>query len=269
MYFRYLRNFILSFIISIIFVGTSHAKDISVNFIANATVRITDGEYVLFTDFPYVPGAYGHMEYTYPYFVEQDNKVTTLITNRMADHFDPDVFMTLSDWQIIAPNEVTTEIRARYVEQVEARDKVVEILERDHKVNVAINWDSDTEIILTLPDPINKPKIITLSDEISHGPMAITMLKTKAAQTEHYSYLLQWAGRKIYFSGDTGDTDHLLKLPKVDIAFLSPWLYENAKRADALPSGAKIIIYQHKDNEIIPRCTGCIIPQKGEFISFD
>lgn len=269
MYYLFLRKFILSIIISIILAGTANAKDIAVNFIANASLRITDGEYVLFTDFPYVSGAFGHMEYIYPYFVEQDNNVTTLITNRMTDHFDPDVFMTLKGWSIIAPDEVTKGINSRYEVQKAAQDAVVEVLKRDHEVNKAVNWNSPTEIVLTLPEPVNKPNIIPMADKISHGPMEITALRTKSAQTEHYSYLLEWGGRKLYFSGDTGDTDHLKGLPELDIAFLTPWLYENAKRANALPKAKKIVIYQHKVNEIIPRCTGCIIPKPGDYIPFD
>lgn len=78
------------------------AQEIAVNFIANASLRITDGEQVIFTDFPYLSGAFGHIIYTYPYFVEQNKDVTTLITNRFNDHLDPEKLLTL-DMAFISP----------------------------------------------------------------------------------------------------------------------------------------------------------------------
>lgn len=269
MYYQQLRIFILSFMVSIVFASVGYSKDISMNFLANASLRITDGDYILFTDFPYVSGAFGHMIYTYPYFVEQDNNVTTLITNRREDHFDPDVFMTLKGWKIIAPPEVTGDLKKRYKGLNDARNVVVARLKSDHKVNMAISWDSETKPVLVLPEPINKLKILPFAEKMTNGPMEITAYKTKSAQTEHYSYLVEWGGRKIYLAGDTGDTDHLAALPELDIAFLSPWLYENARRDNVLPHAKKIVIYQHKENEIIPNCRGCIIPQQGEYIPFD
>ena len=265
-YLRKIRTLILSLAVCGVFLSAASAKDVSMNFIANATVRITDGEYILFTDFPYVSGAFEHMDYQYPFFVEQDNNVTTLITSRMADHFDPDIFMTLG-WKIIAPNEVVSGIEERYIDLNIARDKAVADLELNRKIDQALK--PDLVITVTLPDPIIKPKVIAMKKTINHGPMKITSIETESAQTEHYSYILEWADKKMYFSGDTGDVTHLSALPEVDIAFISPWLFENARKENALPNAKKIVIYQHKDNEIIPNCFDCIVPVKGEYIPFD
>jgi len=248
------------------FANIGYSKDIAINFIANGSVRITDGEQILFTDFPYVSGAYGQMTYTYPFFVEQDNDVTTLITHRLNDSFDPAAFMNLK-WKIIAPSEVIGDLQARYKASNDARNEVIAVLEKDHEIAQALSPDS--EVPLVLPAPVIKPNIIPFSSTIKNGAMTITPIKTAFAGAEHYSYLVQWSGRTIYFSGDTGDTDHLAALPELDIAFLTPWLHENARRANALPNAKKIVIYQHKDNEIIPNCTGCVIPIQGGYVSFD
>lgn len=247
-------------------ISSVQAKEISINFIANASVRITDGEHILFTDFPYVSGAYGHMEFTYPYFVEQDNNVSTLITSRMTDHFDPEVFMTLG-WKVFAPAEVAGDIQNRYVELSAARDRVVEELEKARVIDQALS--PGEEVIVVLPTPIPEPDVVIVQENLLHGPMQINAIRTKSAQAEHYSYVLNWEGKKIYFSGDTGDVEHLKTLPETDIAFLTPWLFENARKADALPKTKKIVIYQHRVGEIIPSCFGCVIPEKGEFIPFD
>lgn len=266
MYYRSFNKIIGAIALCILSISTVQAKEISINFIANASVRITDGEHVLFTDFPYVSGAYGHMEFTYPYFVEQDNNVSTLITSRMTDHFDPEVFMTLG-WKVFAPAEVAGDIEKRYVELKSARDRVVEELEKERAINQALNPNQEIETIL--PAPISEPDVVVVQENLLHGPMQISAIRTKSAQTEHYSYILNWEGKKIYFSGDTGDVEHLKNLPETDIAFITPWLFENARKGGALPNTKKIVIYQHRVGEIVPSCFDCVIPEKGEFISFD
>lgn len=266
MSFRSLRNVICGTAMSILLLVPSQAQEVSINFIANASLRITDGEHVLFTDFPYVSAAFGTMAYTYPYFVENGNKVTTLITSRMNDHFDPVTFMTL-DWQIIAPAEVVGDLQERYLAANQARDLVVAELERNRELDQAQNPDS--EVTITLPDPVIEPKTIIVEENLIHGPMQIQAIKTDYGETEHYSYLVEWHGRKMYFSGDTGDTAHLINLPGTDVAFLSPWLYENARKENVLPDTKRLIIYQHRDGEIIPRCEDCFVPQKGELITLE
>lgn len=266
MFYKHLRTIFCAFLAGMFMISGSSAKDISINFLANASLRITDGEYILFTDFPYVSGAYDHMTYTYPYFVEQDNNVTTLITNRLTDHFDPDVFITLG-WKVIAPSEVVGDLQRRYVELNEARDRVVVEVRRNHAIDQALRPDS--EVALVLPDPIIKPDAMVVEENLIHGPMQIKAIRTKSAQTEHYSYLLDWGGKKLYLSGDTGDTEHLASLPETDIAFMTPWLFENARKENALPKTKKIVIYQHAEGEIVPNCFDCMIPAKGEYIPFE
>lgn len=266
MSFRSLKNVFCSTAISFMLLVPSQAQEVSINYIANASLRITDGEHVLFTDFPYVSAAFGTMAYTYPYFVENGNKVTTLITNRMDDHFDPTTFMTL-DWQVIAPAEVVGDLQDRYFAANQARNVAVAELERNRELDQAQNPDSEVTIIL--PDPIIEPATIIVEENLIHGPMQINAIKTDYGQTEHYSYLIEWHGKNIYISGDTGDVTHLSGLPSMDVAFLTPWLYENARKENALPDTKNLVIYQHRDGEIIPRCFNCFIPQKGELIPLE
>lgn len=266
MYFRSLKNAILCIALSIVFVVPAKAQQVSINFIANAALRITDGEHVLFTDFPYVSAAHGSMAYTYPYFVEQGNEVTTLITNRYADHFDPITFMTL-DWKAIAPAEVVGDLQTRYRTANEARDLVVAELQRTLELDRA--QDPDGEVTVVMPEPIIEPDTIIVEENLMHGPIQIQAIKTKYGVTEHYSYLLDWHGKKIYLSGETGETAHLADLPALDAAFLSPKLFENARKENMLPETKNLVIYQHQVAEIIPNCFDCIIPQQGALIPLD
>lgn len=266
MFNKHVRTIFCACLAAVFMTSGSSAKDVSINFIANASLRITDGEYVLFTDFPYVSGAYDQMVYEYPYFVEQDNNVTTLITNRLTDHFDPDVFMTLG-WKVIAPSEVVGDLQKRYLELNEARDRVVAEVKKNHAIDQALSPNS--EVTLVLPDPIIKPDAMIVEENQIYGPMQIKAIRTKSGQVEHYSYLLDWGGKKIYLSGETGDTEHLSTLPETDIAFMTPWLFENARKENTLPKTKKIVIYQHAEGEIVPNCFDCTIPVKGEYIPFE
>jgi hypothetical protein len=145
----------------------------------------------------------------------------------------------------------------------DARDIVVADLKRNREIDRALNPppipDPDAEPVviapepeLILPDPIIKPKLIAIKKSINNGPMQITSIKTGEVQVEHYSYLLEWAGKKLYFSGDTGDIEHLATLPELDIAFLSPWLFENARKGNALPNAKKLSFISIKMVRLFP-----------------
>jgi len=60
------------------------------------------------------------MIYTYPYFVEQNNDVTALITNRFNDHIDQEKILTL-DWDIVAPDDVVSDLKSKYQELIVLR----------------------------------------------------------------------------------------------------------------------------------------------------
>lgn len=241
------------------------AQEIAVNFIANASIRITNGKQVIFTDFPYVSGAFGHMIYTYPYFIEQNNDVTTLITNRFADHLDPEKILTL-DWKIIAPEDVVIDLKSKYQELIVVREAQLAEIKKNTEIQKLIN--PNTVIRTVVLDELIEPSVTIAKEQMTVGNAKVTTYDTPTAGSKNHSYLIDWGGKKIYLAGDTGDVEHLASLPPLDMAFISPWLFENARRANALPETKKLIIYQHKEEEIIPNCFTCTIPERGDFIPF-
>ncbi len=44
----------------------------------------------------------------------------------------------------------------------------------------------------------------------------------------HYSYLITWHGKKIYFSGDTENADTIGKVQGMDWAFVPAWIFSDA-----------------------------------------
>ena len=53
---------------------------------------------------------------------------------------------------------------------------------------------------------------------------------TPHAALEHYSYVVEWNGLRLYFTGDTDDTAALLAVKDLDVAFVSPWLLRAIQR---------------------------------------
>jgi len=51
---------------------------------------------------------------------------------------------------------------------------------------------------------------------------------------KHYSYLITWHNKKIYISGDTGDTGPVSQIDNIDWVFAPFWLYRNAKEENII-----------------------------------
>jgi len=94
---------------------------------------------------------------------------------------------------------------------------------------------------------ISKKSKISLDELNSLYPdFSVSFFKTPHGFSfKHYSYLIEWNGKRIYISGDTHDKEHLLSLKNLDIAFVNPWLlidiYEHNQKIDT----KKIILCHH------------------------
>lgn len=66
----------------------------------------------------------------------------------------------------------------------------------------------------------------------------------------HYSYLINWHGKKIFLSGDTGKTATIGKMADLDWAFIPYWLYANAKDANIAIDAKMIGIYHLYPSEV-------------------
>jgi hypothetical protein len=85
-------------------------RPLDVEFIGNMALRITDGADTIYSDFPYVPGAHGYMEYPED-AVRQAVAGATLVTHAHADHWDPERFAA-TRLALIAPPEISAGLAA-------------------------------------------------------------------------------------------------------------------------------------------------------------
>jgi len=95
--------------------------------------------------------------------------------------------------------------------------------------------------------------------------IAVEALPTPHAGIGHYSYLVTWHGRRLYFTGDTDDAGQLLEMKNLDVAFVSPWLYQRAEKSGRRIDARRIVIYHQTADETVPGCTGdCSVPAQGQ-----
>lgn len=115
---------------------------------------------------------------------------------------------------------------------------------------------------------IRNDRVVPLTSRVSFGPMTIDPIKTPHHDLEHYSYIVTWHGRRLYFSGDTESADSLLAARDLDVAFVSPWQYQAARRSGKPIDARRIVIYHHAPGQQVPGCDApCRVPRQGDVIS--
>ena len=108
---------------------------------------------------------------------------------------------------------------------------------------------------------------LTPGQPFRFGNFEILAFPTPHGQTEkieHFSYLVTWQGRKLYFSGDTESDDALLNMPGLDVAFVSPWVLFAAAKAGKRVDAKKIVVYHHRADQTKPPYPGSVVPKQGE-----
>ena len=112
-------------------------------------------------------------------------------------------------------------------------------------------------------------RVVAVSVRFPHGPLVIDPIETPHANLGHYSYVVRWHGRRLYFSGDTESPAHLIGLKDLDVAFVSPWLHRAALKGGARIDAKRLIIHHHMPGELVPDCRdGCYVPRQGETLRF-
>jgi L-ascorbate metabolism protein UlaG (beta-lactamase superfamily) len=111
-------------------------------------------------------------------------------------------------------------------------------------------------------------RVLGLAGRTRFGPVEIEAIETPHALVGHYSYVVTWHGRRLYFSGDTQEPRSLLAARRLDAAFVSPWLYRSVMRGRARIDAKRIVIYHHEAGDRIPGCEdGCVVPGQGDKLS--
>lgn len=110
-------------------------------------------------------------------------------------------------------------------------------------------------------------RVVALKPSATFGAAQIEPIQTPHAGIGHYSYVVTWHGRRLYFSGDTESPDHLIRLGNLDVAFVSPWLLRAVLKAGGRIDAKQVVVYHHMPGETVPQCAaGCTLPRQGQTI---
>jgi len=113
-------------------------------------------------------------------------------------------------------------------------------------------------------------RVVRLSPKTTFGPLIIEALETPHAGIGHYSYIVNWHGRRLYFSGDTDSSASLSGARTLDVAFVSPWLYRAMVQRGIRIDARRVVIYHHGATERVDACqTNCIVPRQGQTLQID
>jgi hypothetical protein len=106
---------------------------------------------------------------------------------------------------------------------------------------------------------------VAVDSSVTVGDIRIRAIPTPHANVEHYSYRVDWVGQSLYFVGDTDDPAALLAQRRLDVAFVTPWLWQTVRARGARIDARNIVIYHHRSGESVSGCTGaCRVPRQGE-----
>lgn len=97
-------------------------------------------------------------------------------------------------------------------------------------------------------------------------------ISTPHADVPHFSYIVQWNRRRMFFSGDTDDPKELLSAQNIDVAFITPKLLAAVNATGRKIDARTVIIYHHKTGELdskelqAPCDCKMTVPQQGDVI---
>jgi L-ascorbate metabolism protein UlaG (beta-lactamase superfamily) len=206
------------------------APPLEARFIGNMALAISDGQTTLFTDFPYQSGYSIYMKYDPGEIRSETADALSLITHRHGDHWDRTLFER-TGWKVVGPED-------------------------------AVGGLPPDRVLRSLP-------VVPRRSQITVGAMRIEALPTPHADIGHYSYLVTWHGRRLYFTGDTETSETLVATPDLDVAFVSPWALKHAASRGHRIDARRIVVYHHTAGEAVPACRdGCLVPTQGQRLTF-
>lgn len=114
--------------------------------------------------------------------------------------------------------------------------KMLNLIKSKHKGNVYGKWNTESfnELNAAFTD------------------FRIEIFKTKHRFSfNHYSYLITWHGKKLYFSGDTESAVTIASIDQIDWAFIPTWIWMDAKENNLQLNATKFAIYHLYPDESV------------------
>lgn len=211
-----------SILIAILNPGYAQSNEITIRFIGNCGLHLTDGTTDIYTDFPYVSGFNQYMEYEDSELEDIQNSSIFIFTHKHPDHY--------------------------------AKKQMKQVLTEKGGSKYG-SWDI--------------PELENLGETIPN--FRIQAFKTQHfLAKKHYSYLIEWHGKRIFLSGDTEHAETIVSIDNLDWAFMPAWLIKEVFMNQKMEVDSKMIGVYHiglKDNINIGGEKFLMLKKQGEVIS--
>lgn len=109
-------------------------------------------------------------------------------------------------------------------------------------------------------------KGIAPTGDARFGPIRVRAISTPHADLEHYSYVIEWHGVRIYLPGDTEEATSLIEAKDLDVAFVTPWVLRVAERGKSKIDARRVIVVHHEAGESVAPYQGSTVPRQGDVI---
>jgi len=197
---RFLKTVGLLILLSFTITTFSQTSEISIKFIGNCGLYMTDGISNIYIDFPYKSGAHHYMNYNSSELDSLKSNPIFIFTHKHSDHYS---------------------------------GKLVKQYAKKLNGKIYTSWSIK--------------KLLKLSTELKD--FKIEAFKTKHKfSIRHYSYLITWHNKRIFISGDTGQTEVIASLKDIEWSFIPVWLLMNAnEKGIMLKTSSKMLAIYHID----------------------
>lgn len=197
-------------------------NEITIRFIGNCGLHLTDGTVNIYTDFPYVSGFNQYMEYDDSALHDIRDNSFFIFTHKHPDHYSK---------------------------------KLIKHILKEKGGSKYGSWDI--------------PKLESLGTLIPD--FKIQAFKTRHVLSgRHYSYLIEWHGKRIFLSGDTEHPEVITSVKNLDWVFMPAWLIREVFINQKMEIDTKMIAVYHiglKDNIGIKGEQILMLNKQGEKIS--
>ena len=105
--------------------------------------------------------------------------------------------------------------------------------------------------------------------DVRFGPIRVRAMATPHASIEHYSYVIEWSGVRIYLPGDTEEATSLIESRGLDVAFVTSWMLRAAERLAATIDARRVILVHHEAGAVVRPYQGSIVPRQGDVIALE
>ncbi len=116
---------------------------------------------------------------------------------------------------------------------------------------------------------IGVTRVIPFATKMSYRDIEIEAFRTPHGPIEHYSYLVTWHGRRLYFTGDTDSPDQLLAMRDLDVAFVSPWLLDAVLEKQGRVDARRVVCYHQTSDEKVQAFQDRLVPQQNQTFVVD